>query len=73
MVEVDDSGRTWRKSVRSGGESGNCLELAMSGESVLVRTSRNRAGPRLAFSVANWTAFLSALRDGITGSCTCTN
>lgn len=34
----------WRKSSRSGGEGGNCVELAYEGR---IRDSKNAAGPTL--------------------------
>jgi hypothetical protein len=34
----------WRKSSRSGGEGGNCVELAHDGR---IRDSKNAAGPTL--------------------------
>lgn len=34
----------WRKASRSGGEGGNCVELAYAGE---IRDSKNPAGPLL--------------------------
>jgi hypothetical protein len=39
---------TWRKSSFSG-DTGNCVEVAVSVEAVAVRDSKNPAGPRLEF------------------------
>ena len=53
---------TWRKSSFSG-ESG-CLELAETAAGVWVRDSKDREGPVLAFTRAEWTAFLAGVRNG---------
>ncbi|NDU76737.1 DUF397 domain-containing protein [Actinomadura sp. DSM 109109] len=38
---------TWRKSSHSGGEGGQCVELASLGGSVGIRDSKNPSGPSL--------------------------
>lgn len=49
----------WRVSSYSG-ENGTCVAVAFPAtDPVAVRDSKNPTGPRLAFSVAAWTAFLS--------------
>lgn len=61
---ADSSGRTWKKSSRTYG-NGNCVEVAArSGNHVNVRDSKNPKGAMLRFTAAQWTAFLSGLRDG---------
>lgn len=55
----------WRKSSRSGGASGQCVETAgIRGAAVAVRDSKNPAGPRLAFSAAEWRSFAERVKDG---------
>jgi predicted secreted Zn-dependent protease len=50
----------WRKS--SASASGNCVEVAVDGPTVLVRdTKDNEAGAVLAFTEAEWKAFLSGV------------
>ena len=49
----------WRKSSRSGGTNGNCVELAHTLRA--VRDSRNPDGPELAGDVAG---LLTAIRAG---------
>ena len=50
----------WRKSSASG--SGNCVEVAVDGETVLLRdTKENGAGAVLSFTEAEWQAFLSGV------------
>ncbi|MFF8771144.1 DUF397 domain-containing protein [Kitasatospora sp. NPDC015120] len=48
----------WFKSSHSGGEGGNCIEVAEAAESVLVRDSKDNSGPHLAFSPAAWRSFV---------------
>jgi hypothetical protein len=65
---VADSQRSsivWRKSEASA-ESG-CVEVAVVGDSVLVRNSRDPNGPVLSFSRSEWTAFLLGARNGTFG------
>ncbi|MFF8655973.1 DUF397 domain-containing protein [Streptomyces huasconensis] len=49
---------TWRKSSASDGPEGACVETAWTGETVLVRDSKQRRGAVLAFRPEAWTAFL---------------
>jgi predicted secreted Zn-dependent protease len=50
----------WRKSSASG--SGNCVEVAVDGQTVLLRDSKeNETGPVLEFTEAEWKAFLSGV------------
>jgi len=51
----------WRKSSQSGGE-GDCVEVAMLPEAVLVRDSKDPDGARLRFNPARWRAFVEGLR-----------
>lgn len=48
----------WKKSTYSG-DSSNCVEIAAAPATVLVRDSKDMAGPRLALSPASWTALLT--------------
>ena len=52
----------WRKSTRSNGAS-NCVEIAdnVPGR-VLVRDSKDQAGPILTFGPAAWSAFVSTAK-----------
>jgi len=51
----------WRKSTRSNGQ-GQCVEVATNvPATVVVRDSKDPAGPALTFSPAGWTSFLSTL------------
>ncbi|CAL9439742.1 hypothetical protein SUDANB58_02221 [Streptomyces sp. enrichment culture] len=52
----------WRKSTYSG-DGSNCVEIATTPGTVLVRDSKNPAGPHLALPPAAWADFLSHLTD----------
>lgn len=62
MAEPGRSSIEWRKSETSG--QGDCVEVAFAGRSVLVRNSKDPAGPVLAFTHSEWTAFLTGARNG---------
>jgi hypothetical protein len=51
----------WRKSSRSGGEGGNCVEVARLAAGIGVRDSKDAAGPVLRFAPAAWVTFLADL------------
>ncbi|WP_330339848.1 DUF397 domain-containing protein [Streptomyces sp. NBC_00557] len=64
----DSSARTgWYKSSYSGGDQGECLEVACGHAVVPVRDSKDTAKPALIFSAAGWTSFVSAVKDGRIG------
>ncbi|WP_405141845.1 DUF397 domain-containing protein [Sphaerisporangium sp. NBC_01403] len=53
----------WRKSSFSGGDGSNCVEVAHpAGGRRAVRDSKDRNGPALLFTVAEWTTFLAHLK-----------
>jgi len=53
----------WRRSSASG-STGQCVEVAKSGSSVLVRDSGNPSGPILAFTRTQWLWLLRRIRNG---------
>jgi len=62
---MDVTSATWRKSSHSGGNGGNCVEVAvLAGGRRVVRDSKDPAGPALTFSPAEWRAFTARLRAG---------
>lgn len=63
---VFDSSRLsgWYKSSYSGGDQGECLEVARGHAGVPVRDSKNPHGPALVFPVESWSAFVSAVKRG---------
>jgi hypothetical protein len=58
---------TWRKSSYSGGNGGNCIEVgAHAGAGrVLVRDTKDRTGPMLAFNARNWQRFTDRVKAGV--------
>lgn len=59
------NGAVWRKGSRSNGNGGNnCVEVAFLDTGVAVRDSKNRLGPALMFTPAEWTAFVDSAKDG---------
>ena len=61
-VEVAE---VWRKSSYSAGNGGDCVEVARAlPAAVAVRDSKDPDGPKLIFTVADWTAFTAAVRTG---------
>lgn len=61
MAPLDDG--NWRISTRSGTE-GNCVEVRLDGDAVMVRDSKDRGGPALRFTWPEWRAFLAGADDG---------
>lgn len=62
---MDISHVTWRKSSYSGSNGGGCVEVARTaGALVAVRDSKDPDGPRLAFTAADWQAFIGQIKDG---------
>ncbi|TNH22412.1 DUF397 domain-containing protein [Micromonospora orduensis] len=56
------NGARWRKSSRSSGNGGNCVEVADNLPGVVgVRDSKDPTGPALAFAPAAWRTFVTQL------------
>ncbi|MFF3561920.1 DUF397 domain-containing protein [Streptomyces sp. NPDC002574] len=49
----------WFKSSYSGSEGGDCVEVAVGPATVHVRDSKDPAGPALAFTAEQWSAFVA--------------
>ena len=65
MSTPDLSRAVWRKSTRSDGNGGNCVEVARNLPGIVaVRDSKNPNGPALIFTPAEWAAFLGGTKDG---------
>ncbi|MFI7078010.1 DUF397 domain-containing protein [Micromonospora sp. NPDC049903] len=60
---TDLAGAVWRKSTRSGGSGGNCVEVADNLPGVVaVRDSKDPCGPVLTVAPYAWTAFVRQVR-----------
>ncbi len=53
----------WRKSSYSG-SGNNCVEVATAVRVVLVRDSKDQAGPQLMLTAEQWHSFTAAVKDG---------
>ncbi|MBC6468200.1 DUF397 domain-containing protein [Actinomadura alba] len=60
---MDLSAARWRKSSHSGGDSGDCVEIAGLPGGVAVRDSKNPDGPVLSFGSAAWRTFTRSVKD----------
>ncbi|WP_214412722.1 DUF397 domain-containing protein [Sphaerisporangium fuscum] len=55
----------WIKSSYSGGNGGECVELAsLSGNGIAIRDSKSSHGPVLRFPVAEWNVFRRSVKAG---------
>jgi hypothetical protein len=62
---MDLTGARWQKSSHSGGNGGQCVEIAVNLPGVVaMRDSKDPAGPALVFTPEQWQAFLSDARNG---------
>jgi hypothetical protein len=57
-----DATFTWRKSSASA-NGGDCVEVAQSESSVLVRNSKDQSGPILRFGRAEWLWFIWRVKN----------
>ncbi|RQX13487.1 DUF397 domain-containing protein [Micromonospora ureilytica] len=61
---MDMTGARWRKSTKSGGNGGDCVEVADNLPGVvLVRDTKDRDGGTLTFSLQSWRGFVAMARD----------
>jgi len=65
MSTPDLSRAVWRKSTRSDGNGGACVEVARNLPGIVaVRDSKDRSGPALIFAPDDWAVFLAAVKTG---------
>ncbi len=63
MNDIDLSCAVWRKSSRSNGQGGACVEVALSVPRIVaVRDSKDPNGPTLLMRPTVWRAFLTEVR-----------
>lgn len=63
MVAPDLSAAVWRTSSRSNGQ-GQCVECTSGDNFIAVRDSKDRQGPVLVFTSAEWMAFIRGVKGG---------
>jgi hypothetical protein len=52
----------WRKSTRSSGNGGACVEVGTSPRAVLIRDTASRNGPTLTFGSKAWRGLITGLK-----------
>ncbi|MEV7782232.1 DUF397 domain-containing protein [Kitasatospora sp. NPDC088351] len=57
------TGLVWFKSSHSGNEGAECVEIASCIDTVHVRDSKDKSGPRLDFTPTAWQAFVEFARS----------
>lgn len=63
MAALDLTRAAWFKSTRSSG-NGNCVEVAILDRAVAVRDTKDRSGPVLQFTPADWDTFVAGAKNG---------
>ncbi|MFC4065036.1 DUF397 domain-containing protein [Actinoplanes subglobosus] len=62
---ADLTGAVWHKSTRSGGNGGDCVEVAANLPGIVaIRDTKDPGGATLVFRRAEWDAFLTGVRAG---------
>ncbi len=62
---IDLSRAVWRKSSQSGGNGGQCVEVARNLPGIVaVRDSKHRDGTVLIFGPSEWQSFISGVKAG---------
>lgn len=59
---TDHNRLRWHKSSYSGGNGGDCVEVAETPEAVLIRDTKHRDLGHLDFSPTEWATFLANLK-----------
>jgi len=62
VADIQGNTTGWKKSSRS--VEGNCVEVNLDGDGVLIRDTKDRQGPMLSVSKEAWLAFLDGIADG---------
>ena len=64
MENNEDRAPVFRKSSHSGSANSNCVEVASTGDTILVRDSKAPEAGTLRFNLSEWRAFLAGVRQG---------
>lgn len=62
---MDDIEKRWRKSSRSGGNGGACIEVADHAGHVLIRDTQDRQGPMLKVTADEWRRFADQVKRSL--------
>ncbi|MBP0458617.1 DUF397 domain-containing protein [Streptomyces montanisoli] len=65
MKSEQADGLRWFKSTHSGGDGGECIEIAAEDTVVHIRDSKERTGPQLAFARDAWTGFVAGIAQNL--------
>jgi hypothetical protein len=66
--DIDLSHAVWQKSSRSGGNGGQCVEVARNLPGIVaLRDSKDPDGARLVFGRPEWAAFIGEVKAGQVG------
>jgi hypothetical protein len=63
MHGLNVAGAAWRKSSRSSGNGGDCVEVAVIDQMIKVRHSKDPNGAVLTFTPSEWRAFVDGVKD----------
>jgi hypothetical protein len=55
-------GLSWRRAQRC--DAANCIEVAASGDSIVIRDSKSAQGPVLTYDRAEWETFVEGIKLG---------
>ncbi|MFF7634554.1 DUF397 domain-containing protein [Kitasatospora sp. NPDC008050] len=58
-MNVEAPQLAWFKSSYSGGQGGECIEIAATPSTIHIRDSKDHTGPQLTITPTSWTAFLT--------------
>lgn len=64
MANIDLSRTAWRKSSYSGGNNGQCVEVALATHVVGIRDTKDRDGGTLSVAPTSWTGFIAKIKHG---------
>ncbi|MBO0885005.1 MAG: DUF397 domain-containing protein [Mycobacterium sp.] len=62
MEGTDRAVTAWRKSSYSGASGNNCVEVAASATTILIRDTKNPTGTVLTFAPATWHRFAASVK-----------
>ncbi len=61
-IPPSPDGLSWRRAQRC--NAGNCIEVAASGDAIIVRDSKSPQGPMLTYGRGQWENFVEGIKLG---------